>query len=109
MGQEIYVDCEGRTPERAVEAVRRDVGALRPGASTVVAQTADPSTLQAVVAWAGTHGLRPTVEPRGGDRVWVRLFVLPSQFGDLPDCALRELRRSCGTRRRIHEVQHYAI
>ncbi|MEM6928375.1 MAG: hypothetical protein AAF602_15685 [Myxococcota bacterium] len=72
-------------------------------------RTADLETLEAVIEWAATHGLRWSVEPKGGDRAWVRFFVLPQGFGELPECSRRELRRARGTRQRIVEVEHYAI
>lgn len=110
MGQEIYVDCEGRSPHRAVEALRRDVGALRPGASTVVVRTRDLETLEAVMDWAEAQGLQPSVDERADAKVWLRLFVLPSQFGGLPDCTLRERRRSRGTRSTpLADYDSYAV
>lgn len=104
MAHQIYVDCKDRSPRRAVEAVRRDVGALRPGASTVVVQIRDRDVLDAVTAWADSHRLTPTVEPRQGG-VWLRFFVLPNQFGRLPDCAHRELCRARGTRTPLSAIE----
>lgn len=98
MAQEIYVECEGRSAHRAVEAVRRDVGALRPGASIVIVRLRDDDSLQAVTTWAATHRLRPSVRSRGPGRVEVRFFVLPARFGALPECTFRELQRARGTR-----------
>jgi len=111
VGQEVYVDCEGRVPHRAVEAVRRDIGALRAGPSTVVVRTDDEAIVEAVTAWAKTHGLVPTVEERPDRRFLLRFFVLPTRFGGLPDCTLRERRRSRGTRTPLYEpeVDRYAV
>lgn len=102
MGHEVYVDCEDRSPRRAVEAVRRDVAALRPGASKVIVQLRDLAVMEAVTEWARGHHLEPRVEFRGAC-MWLHLYVLPDQFGALPTCARHESCRARGTRRTLDE------
>jgi len=111
LAQEVHVDCEGRSPHRALEQVRRDVGALRPGASVVIVRTYDDETLDHLLHWATSHQLPISVRSRGGSRVELRLFVLPHRFEGLPECSRRERRRIHGTRQTPLAGEHefYAI
>lgn len=89
MAREIYVDCLKRDPTLSLESLRRDVRALRGGASCVVVQTDDPVTLEGVRAFAQRHDLvSHTHESRG--IWWVRLYLLPEVFGEVPLCAQLE-------------------
>ena len=89
MARDIYIDCTRRDPAVAIEAVRRHVQALRPGASCIIVLVDDRRSIEAVADWAD-HSSIP-VSARGHSGYWaLRLFVLPRAFGALPPCVQRE-------------------
>lgn len=93
VARDIYVDCIHREPAVAMEALRRHVQALRPGASCLIVLSDEPRAIDAVRAWCATHGVRHAL--RGHAGYWsVRLFLLPQGFGELPPAVLQERPRA---------------
>ncbi len=91
MAREVYIDCLKRDPSLSLESLRRDVRALRAGASCVVIHTDDPSTRDAVEAFAQRHAIVSHAEAH--DLGWlVRLYLLPEGFGEVPRCVEVERR-----------------
>ena len=72
-----------------MESLCRELRGLRGGASRVVVQIDDPCTLEAVRLFAGQHGIVSHTQEISGIW-WVRLYLLPERFGEVPRCAQLE-------------------
>ncbi len=104
MARTVYVDCVGRDRRFSVEAVLKQVRFARPGTTVLVVRSDSARLVGMLRDWASMSGVRGTIAGEGG--TWeARLYLLPDDFGSLPEASRYERFRGAAHRPRAMETE----